>query len=131
MFFKCINIKTTLKWNSNVSKVKTLCGATSTNGERAKCDTCGTNFSCEGGSTESMRNHLHLKHQIQVESKTKAHVLLWQSVLQVKPRLTTFLDQSKSRRIVAELAAVDRTSSYTITTSRQMRHAFLTRGYRF
>ena len=28
MLFKCLK-KTTLKWNSNVSKVKTLCGASS------------------------------------------------------------------------------------------------------
>ena len=47
----------------------------STNGQRAKCDTCGTNISCKGGSTGAMRNHLHLKHKIQVGAKTtKAHV---------------------------------------------------------
>jgi len=47
----------------------------STNGERAKCDTCGTNISCKGGSTGAMRNHLHLKHKIQVDAKkTKAQV---------------------------------------------------------
>jgi len=44
--------------------------------------------------------------------------------------LPTFLNQSKSRRIVAELAAVDRISFNTIATSRQMRHAFLVRGCR-
>jgi len=44
--------------------------------------------------------------------------------------LTTFLDQSKTRRIVAELAAVDRMSFNTIATRRQMRHSFLARGYK-
>jgi len=42
--------------------------------------------------------------------------------------LTTFLDQSTTRRIVAELAAVDRISFNVIATSRQMRHAFLARA---
>jgi len=35
-----------------------------------------------------------------------------------------------SERIVAELAAVDRISFNTIAASRQMRHAFLARGYK-
>jgi len=29
MLVKCLNKEKTLKWNSNVSKVKTLCGTTS------------------------------------------------------------------------------------------------------
>jgi len=42
-FFKCLNKKTTLKWNSNASKVKRCVGLLPTfnKWERAKRDTCG------------------------------------------------------------------------------------------
>ena len=78
-----------------------------------------------------MRNHLHLKHKIQIdEKKTKAHVPSLIVSSTGKNRIDNLFRPVKDslERIVVELAAVDRISLNTIATSMQMRPAFLRRG---
>jgi len=79
-----------------------------------------------------MRNHLHLKHKIQINAKrTKAHVPSLAFSSTGKSRIDNFFRPVEdSERIVAKLAAVDRVSFNTIAIARQMRHAFPARGYK-
>ena len=50
--------------------------------------TCGTNISCKGRSAGGMKNHLYLKHKIQIDAKkTKPHV----------PSLATVSSAGKNR----------------------------------
>jgi len=88
----------------------------STNGERAKCDTCGTNISCKGGSTGGMRNHFYLKHKIQADvKKTKAHVPSLAAVSSTdKSRIDSFFRPKNSCEVLYEaLLTIQPTSAET------------------
>jgi len=41
----------------------------SRSGERETCEICKLTMSCKSGSTRAMRNHLQLKHKIQIDAK--------------------------------------------------------------
>ena len=113
----------------------------SKNGERAECETCKTKISCKGGSTGAMRNHLSLKHKILLDTKKTKQQVSWEntdksfagtSLVSTTSTIENYFKSTKEslERVVAELAAVDRISFNTIATSKQLRQAFLARGYK-
>ena len=68
----------------------------STNDEGTKCDTCGTNISYKGGSTGVWETTCIWNARFRLMQKDKKRMfLLWQSVLQVKARSTTFVGLKK------------------------------------
>ena len=101
------------------------------NGERAKCETCKSRISCKGGSTGAMQNHLHWKHNIQVNAKGKQQVSSVNTNQNSSGIIEKYFKTTKEllERVVAELAAVDHISFNAIPTSNQLRQAFLARGY--
>ena len=106
----------------------------SKNGERAKCETCESTISCKGESTGAMKNHLYLKHKILVDPKKAKHQVSSENT-KSSAGTSTIESYFKSTKeslemVVAELAAVDKISFNIIATSKQLRQAFLARGYK-
>ena len=107
----------------------------SRNGDRAKCETCENTISCKGGSTGAMRNHLCLKHKILLDTKKAKQQVSLENTNKNSAGTSTIENyfrptKESLERVVAELAAVDRISFNTISTSKQLRQAFLARGYK-
>ena len=107
----------------------------SRNNEKAKCETCEKTISCKGGSTGAMRNHLSLKHKIFLDTKKTKQQASSEDTSKGftgASKIENYFKPNKQslERVVAELAAVDRISFNTIATSKQLRQAFLARGYK-
>ena len=106
----------------------------SRNDDRAKCETCENTISCKGGSTGAIRNHLGLKHKIVLDTKKAKQQVSLENANKSSACTSTIENYFKPikeslERVVAELAAVDRISFNTSSTSKQLRQAFLARGY--
>ena len=111
------------------------CFLRSRNGDREKCETCKNTISCEGGSTGAMRNHLCLKHKILLDAKKAKQQVFLENANRSSTGTSTIKNYLKPikeslERVVAELAALDRISFNTVSTSKQLRQAFLARGYK-
>ena len=107
----------------------------SRNGDRAKCETCENTISCKGGSTGGTRNHLCLKHKILLDTKKAKQQVSLENANKSSAGTSTienYFKPSKEslERVVAELAAVDRISFDTISSSKQLRQVFLAREYK-
>ena len=107
----------------------------SRNGDRVKCETCENTISCKGESTGAMRNHLYLRHKILLDTKKSKQQVSLENANKSSASTSTIENYFKPtkeslERVVAELAAVDRTSFNTISTSKQLRQAFLAREYK-
>ena len=107
----------------------------SRNGDRAKCEICKNMISCKGGSTGAMRNHLCLKHKILLDTKKAKQQVSLENENKSSAgtsMIENYFKPTKEslERVVAELAAVDRISFNIISTSKQLRQAFLARGYK-
>ena len=82
-----------------------------------------------------MRNHLCLKHKILLETK-KANQQVSLKNANISSTGTSTIEyyfkstKESLERVVAEQAAVDRISFNTVSTSKQLRQAFLARGYK-
>ena len=106
------------------------CFLRSRNGDRAKCETCENTISCKGGSTGAIRNHLCLKHKILLETKKAKQQVSLKNANKSSTGTSTIKNYFKPikeslERVVAELTAVDRISFNTVSTSKQLRQAFL------
>ena len=82
-----------------------------------------------------MRNHLCLKHKILLDTKKSKQQVSLENANKSSTGTSTIENYFKPtkeslERIVAELAAVDRISFHTISTSKQLRQAFLAREYK-
>ena len=82
-----------------------------------------------------MRNHLCLKHEILFDTNMAKQQVSLENANKSSAGTSTIENYFRSikeslERIVAELAAVNRISFNTISTSKQLRRAFLTRGYK-
>ena len=111
------------------------CFLRSRNGDRAKCKICENTISCKGGSTGAMRNHLCLKHKILLKTKKAKQQVSLENANKSSTGTSTIENYFKPtkeslERVVAELAAVDRISFNSISTSKQLRQAFLARGHK-
>ena len=111
------------------------CFLRSRNGDRAKCETCENTISCKGGCTGAMRNHLCLKHKILLETKKAKQQVSLENANKSSTGTSTIENYFKPtkgslERVVAELAAVNRISFNTVSASKQLRQAFLARGYK-
>ena len=111
------------------------CFLRSRNGDRAKCETCENTISCTGGSTRAMRNHLCLKHKILLYTKKAKQPIFVENASKSFTGTSTIENYFKPtkeslERVVAELAAVDKISFNTVSTSKQPRQAFLARRYK-
>ena len=100
----------------------------SRNGDRAKCEICENTISCKGRSTGAMRNHLCLKHKILLDTKKAKQQVSLENANKSSTGTSTIENYFKPtkeslERIVTELAAVDRISFNTISTSKQLRQA--------
>ena len=107
----------------------------SRNGDRANCETCENTISCKGGSTGATRNHLCLKHKILLDTKKSKQQVSLENANKSSAGTSTIENYHKPtkeslERVVVELAAVDRISFNTISTSKQLRQAFLAREYK-
>ena len=83
-----------------------------------------------------MRNHLCLKHKILLETKKAKQQVSLENANKSSTGTCTIENYFKPikeslERVVAELAAVDRISLNTVSTSKQLRQAFLARGYSY
>ena len=111
------------------------CFLRSRNGDRAKRETCENTISCKGESTGAMRNHLCLKHKILLETKKAKQQVSLENANKSSTGTSMIKNYFKPtkeslKRIVAELAAVNRISFNTVSTSKQLLQAFLARGYK-
>ena len=105
------------------------------NGEREKCETCENTIFCKSGSTGATRNHLCLKHKDLLHTKKVKQQVSLENENKSSTGISTIENYFKPtkeslERVVAELAAVDRISFNTISTSKQLRQAFLAKGYK-
>ena len=105
------------------------------NDERAKCETCENTISCKGGSTGAMKNHLYLKHKILLDTKKAKQQVSLENANKSSVGTSTIENyfiptKELLERVVAELAAVNRISFNTISTSKQLRQVFLAEGYK-
>ena len=83
-----------------------------------------------------MGNHLSLKHKNVFDTKNVKQSSLAENPSKCSASSTSAIEnyfkptKEPLERIIAELAAVDRMSFNTIATSKQLRQAFLARGYK-
>ena len=82
-----------------------------------------------------MRNQLCLKHKILFDTKKAKQQVSLENANKSSTGTSMIVNYFKPtkeslERVVAELAAVDRISFNTVSTSKQLRQAFLARGYK-